>query len=153
MAISFNKLPITDVIFTHFDEKTKKQTHYAVTRLRKQIITGLEKGWAIPTTIPIQKDIADFCTSRRGVESHRLARLLQLETEYEPLLFLTLPNNTHLLVDGTHRYVASFLKNKPTIKAIVVNMKHSKRFVIKDYPKVLESQDEEKVIKSFSGIF
>src|SRR4249919_3066469 len=132
--IPFSKLNLTDVIFTHIDDKTNKHYHYAISRIRPQLANGLMKGWAKPTKVPVEEEVAKFCITNRGVELHRIMKLLPAKLPYEPIIFAEMGDGTHLLLDGTHRYVVSALRKLPDILAIIINNKHRKRFLIKDFP-------------------
>jgi hypothetical protein len=108
-----------DICFTHFSEKDQTQTVYDVTRLLAAIADG-----TVPVTrtkVQLDPILAVFLVQHRGVERHRIDRLMETDPEtWEPIVFCMQADETGLLVDGTHRYVVALLKETWVIPQAVI---------------------------------
>lgn len=123
-----NKEPISgEVVFSHVD-KTSEVRHFAVERIQKDI----EHGLLVLPIIETQIDLlfASFSITHRGVEPHRLRRLMATPTEisHYPVVFAHIPGvgrdvreGEYLMIDGAHRYCASSLLGWPTIRGYVMS--------------------------------
>lgn len=132
-----------DQIFTHIDSSTRKETVYAVTLLRRYCESA---GHPI-SEIPIDGPAAKMILRNRGLEKPRFRRAVMAST-YQPLLFCFQPDGTHLLVDGSHSYVAMFTKNRRTALAYLVDEPIWRHFLVEGLP---TSTSEEELLNSFSG--
>jgi hypothetical protein len=125
----------TDEIFTHIDDTDGHQTTYAVTALVAHLV-----AWP-KVTVPVEKQHADYCVAYRGVEQARLLRLREsIQATQRPIVFIEMPDDTHLLVDGTHRYVLYYLLGIPRIPAYMVPWDVAKEFIIEDIPQTTVEQ-------------
>lgn len=98
---------------------------------------------------PVDEDHAKFCVEQRGVEQDRLQALAEnIEYLKKPILFVKMPTEDMLLVDGTHRYVCYYAAGVPSIPAYVVPFEHAKAFIIEDAP----TMDEKALMTEHSGI-
>ncbi|MCO5157922.1 MAG: hypothetical protein M9945_14430 [Aquamicrobium sp.] len=132
-----------DVVFSLVDDKTGKTTHINVTALAKSWKT---KARPI-VTIEVEPAIAEYFVQKRGIEQHRVDRLMGEEIK-EPLLLLHWIDGSHLLVDGHHRYVAASLKGQTELKARLVPKSVWSKYVIVDLP----AERSDRMTKGFSGI-
>ena len=106
---------IGSVLFTHVDHETDVVTNINVSTLsRDRRVKALKVERA-----PVDLDFAKFCLTNRGVEKHRLARLMDGPIR-EPILVCEWYDDTHLIVDGHHRYVASARRGFNAIKAKII---------------------------------
>ncbi len=109
--------------------------HFASTRIRDEVGPRLQVG-----LVPVDKQFADWCSRERGVEPHRLGRWMTVLKptnilHFEPFLFVHLKNtDSHLLIDGTHRYVACALLGIPEFPAIIVPEPEWKEYLIEMPP-------------------
>lgn len=128
-----------DEVFTHIDDATGAQTTYAAAALYRRAVQG---GDGIETVkIPVEEQHAMFCVNQRGVEPERVVELLNHpEWLAKPILFIVMPDETHLLVDGTHRYVAAFAVQAPEVNAYLVPWTVAKDFIIEDVPQTPEEE-------------
>lgn len=130
-------------IFTHFDELTGKQTTFASQKLSNWCKTSGIK----PVKIPFSKEFVTLCFARRGIEEHRLARLTPAQLD-EPILFCQMPEGSWLLVDGTHRYVRSYLEGAKTCQGWMLEERLWRPFQVADPQKF----DQDELLNSFSGL-
>jgi hypothetical protein len=126
-----------DEIFTHVADGTGEQTSYNVTALYKHVIANLKDVQKV--TVPVDEEHARYCMERRGVEADRL-NVLVANPEYckKPVLFVALADGSHLLVDGTHRYVVFFAAKMEVIPAYIVPAVVAAPFVVEDMPQTNE---------------
>ena len=114
--IHVSEIGPTEQIFTHIDPDTGETICLAIDRLKadKRLLmkpVGL---------CPVSMEFAEFCIRERGVEVHRVARVLAAYPVYDPVLFAAWGDGSHLLIDGVHRYVACATHGSPTIKGKIV---------------------------------
>ena len=137
---------VWDECFTHVDDTTGVQTTYAVKMLFDHISTHEDQveKWSIP----VEEHHAKYCIKNRGVEQDRL-KILMGNVEYlkKPIVMLAMPDGSHLLVDGTHRYVCYWMLKVPSIPAYMVPFDVAKPFIIEDAP-----QMEEDALMEWSGL-
>jgi hypothetical protein len=133
-------------VFTHVNDVDGTQTTYATSSLFNYISTHEDE--VEKCEVPVEEYHAAYCMERRGVEPDRLKVLFD-HPEYldKPIIFIHLPEGTHLLVDGTHRYVACWKLKRPYIPAYIVSWAVAQRFVIEDAP----TTDEERLMQ-WSGL-
>lgn len=136
-------MDLTDVVFTHMDEGTKAITTINISRLLRDWKVRMRPV----VMLPIDRDFAKFCVTNRGVEEHRLERLEREEIR-EPVLFAYWQSGEHLLIDGTHRYVAQTLKGASEIKARILPISVWRPYVIEGIP----NDYAMKMMHGFSGI-
>jgi hypothetical protein len=138
--------------FTHVDNVTGKYTTWASERLAEWCKAN---NWEV-VIVPVEDHHAAFCYKERGVEGHRLRRLFENPDRLQnPILFVTMPEGSQLLLDGTHRYVAAFVLQVESgytayleIPAYVVPYEIAKPFIVED----AGSLDQEQLTKGYSGL-
>jgi hypothetical protein len=146
------EIDIFEQCFTHVDDVTGKHTTWASERLAEWCKAN---NWEV-VNVPVENHHARFCYTQRGVEDHRLARLWRHpERLQNPILFVTLPEGSQLLLDGTHRYVGAYIvqvetngKLCQTLPAYVVPYETAKQFIVED----AGSLDQEQLTKGYSGL-
>lgn len=135
-----------DECFTHIDDATGVQTTYAVTALYKHVSTHEDQveKWSIP----VEEYHAKYCIEKRGVEKDRIQILID-NVDYlkKPILMIAMPDGSHLLVDGTHRYVCYWMLKVSNIPAYMVPWAVAQPFIIEDAPQM----DEDRVME-WSGL-
>lgn len=148
------ELGLFEQCFTHIDDDTGKATTWAAERLAqycRELPTDQRE--AITYRVPVDEEHARYCIENRGVEDHRMRRLLDPSNRathlLRPILFVKMPDDTHLLVDGTHRYVALFTLGAPHVLAYIVSYDVAKPYIVEDWR---EDIDLETLKKSWSGI-
>lgn len=125
--MKISEVGLTDEVFTHLDDG--HQTVYAVTALNRRCLEG---GPGIDKLlVQVDEEHAKFCMESRGVEQDRIAELLK-NVDYlkQRVIFVAMPDGSHLLVDGTHRYVTYYSLNLPNIPAFMVSWEIAKEFII-----------------------
>lgn len=128
---------LLDEVFTHIDEHDRHQTSWNSTALFKRCQVG-----DIPLgRVPVDKEHAEFCVEHRGVEQDRI-EVLVANVEYlkKPILFVEMPDGSHLLVDGTHRYVVYYAMKLPTIACYMIPYAIAKDFIIEGLPQTTEER-------------
>jgi hypothetical protein len=133
-----------DQMFTHFDPATGAQTCFAVTLIREHTS---RLGDQYIFSAPIEPRMAKMILMNRGIERPRLKRAIRT-TYYDPLLYLEMPDGSHLLADGSHTYVAMFYKGITWAKSFVVPPSIWNQFTISGLP---AWESEEHLLQSFSG--
>lgn len=147
----WKELRMDSVLFTHFEEETGKQTDICISELEKEAkeIEVVE--------VPILPDHAVLIAKLRGIEPHRLSRLLratdqrhsiQATPDFEPILMVEWGDGSWLNVDGSHRYLAGFLLGFQFIKAKMITEGKWKKFIVEGLPK----EQPERLLKSYSGL-
>jgi hypothetical protein len=123
---------LMDECFTHIGNDGH-QTSWASSALYRFCVANPDKVALGP--VVVDEEHAAHCVEQRGVEQERLD-VLTANPEYlkKPILFVHLPDDTHLLVDGTHRYVVYFALSMEMILAYMVEWEHAKAFIIEDMP-------------------
>lgn len=110
-------------------------TEWARLNFIEIVLTPVERKWAL-----------DFL-DHRGIEQHRLERI-QPEHLEEPIVYCAMPDGTHLLVDGHHRYVAAAIHDVQWIKSRILNYEQWSPFIVEGLPQF----GRENLLNSFSGI-
>jgi hypothetical protein len=154
MSIHFTKLPLSAILFTHFDEATGAQTDLCVSCIADHPVTRI----AEPVLIPVKPEHAELCLKHRGIEEHRLKRLMSAKAsksdpifrhaDFEPILMAEWPDGSWLNIDGSHRYVAAYKLGYEWILAKLVHQEIWRLFIVEGLPK----EEPDKLINSFSGI-
>lgn len=140
-------LPISETIFTHYDDKTGKETVFAAGSLTNNVKQKILTGELEIVKIPIDAEFAEWCLTHRGIETHRLDRL-NPEHLLDPMIFLTQNDKSHLLVDGNHRYVRHWQLGILEGLAVIVPKRVWRNFIITGLPK----GSEHELLNRFSGI-
>ena len=147
MPIHWSQLPPYEQVFAHEDPDTGVVSHYAATSAM-----AWAKEHEEVFMVDITKDHYDVLINHRGVEAHRVKRLTrQLRRDggfLDPMVFFTMDDGTHLLVDGTHRYVAYFRCSYKQALAYVLRNEAVNRFKVLGF----ESLPKENALHGFSGL-
>lgn len=104
-------------IFTWKSPDEKTEIRFAVSDILAAMAAGNIAYETITT--PVEKSFARFLAASREPDRAYAERLSE-DAYNEPVLFVLLPEGSHLLIDGTHRYYAKYLRALPTIDAFVV---------------------------------
>lgn len=137
-----------DQMFTHEDcDDAKTQRSWNVSAIMRVMLDMFEQGEIEPVLVPMDAHFAEYCRHHRGVEPHRLNRLTP-EALRTPILMLQLPDDTYLLMDGTHRYVYAQSIGRAEILCFIVPQEVADKARIY-IPKL---EDFEAYKQSFSGI-
>ena len=80
-------------------------------------------------TTDVTQSQAEFIIRNRGVEKRKLDRLVEPWLS-APILALSMPDGTTLIVDGHHMYVRKYLDGATTIRAILVPYEVGERFLV-----------------------
>ena len=145
MTIHCSTLRWDEVIFSHIDEDTGAQTHYAISTMLAWIKaheSEVDKLRAV-----IDPEAAAMVEQCRGIEQHRLIPLLKVP-DPDPVIFIEMQDSTHLLVDGSHRFVAMWKQGKPDLRAYMLTHEQAQQFVIDGIPHM----PPEKVVGGYSGL-
>ena len=143
--IHCSTLPWDTVIFSHVDEDTGEQTHYAITHMLawiKEHASEVER-----LRVVIESETAAMVEQYRGIEQHRLIPLLSVP-DPDPVVLIHLADDSHLLVDGSHRFVAMWKQGKPDLRAYVLTWEQAQNFVIVGIP----IMPKEAVVGGYSGL-
>lgn len=141
--IDYKTLPLTTVLFTHLDPKTGIELNLAV-----DMLLADRKVKLLPMkSFAIDADWAKRCMSDRGVEKHRLSRLLDVKDEFDPIYCIHYGDGSQLQIEGVHRYVASWMLHRRYIRVKIIPLTVWKPYQITGLPKA-----EENFHQSFSGI-
>jgi hypothetical protein len=138
--------PLT-VLFSHYDDDTHEQTHFSITHMDAWIL-GPHNAEVERVSAPIDPDAAQMIAECRGIEQHRLDPLLSCPLPFAPVYFVTMPCGTHLLVDGSHRYVASHMRKQESIRAYVLTWAQAQQFIVTGIPDMTKEQ----VVGGYSGL-
>lgn len=114
--IPVSEISILEQVFTHIDPDTGEVTCLAIDRLKEDKRLRMKPVGLCPVTM----EFAEFCLRERGVEPHRVARVLATYPDYDPVLFAAWGDGSHLLIDGVHRYIACATHGSPTIRGKIV---------------------------------
>jgi hypothetical protein len=116
------------------------------------LATGRMAAWCKETSqevvgIAVQDTAATMFMAERGIEWHRLGRI-KVADLLTPVILCDWRDNTHLLVDGHHRYVYAALLGVKTIPAYMLTHDQWEPFVIEGVPPVTR----EELLTGFSGL-
>ncbi len=151
MSIHWSQLPPSDQIFTHFEEAKEGQSPrervFAVTRLRLLARKADSKQAGILRTwIGLEEAHVGVLFARRGLEEARLLQALAAPS-YSPLLFCLMPDESALLVDGSHTYAAAFMRGLRELRAYLVPECIWRNFLVEGLP----GTTPEELLASHSG--
>ena len=131
--MKLTEMNLFDEVFTHVDDVSGKQTSYNVTALYTHVSEHEDQveKWRLP----VEEHHAKYCITNRGVERDRIDVLMQ-KPEYlaKPILMVAMSDGSHLLVDGTHRYVTFWMLKVPEIPAYMIPWAVAEPFVIEGVP-------------------
>lgn len=135
---------LTDEVFTHRAEDGKQITWNisAIWRVYDRLCT---KDEVEIVEVPVDPEFAEWAFTNRGAEQHRIDRLND-DVLSVPILFKHDPrDDTHLMIDGTHRYIYSARTGKEWIRAVIVHpsvLRHAEIHVppIQDWDGYLKSK-------------
>lgn len=118
--IAVEDMNVWEIIFSHVDDDTGENNNIAVGRLIPHVAGLCATGALEVIWVSVEQDIAKYFRTNRGIEEVRLNRLPNNSDAVEPILFACMPDQTHLLVDGHHRYVKAASLGAKHIKAVLV---------------------------------
>jgi len=130
-------------MFTHVDGKTGVNTVYAATDLRRYC----DHNRLPMVHVPITRSDAAMIKQYRGIEDHRLLRMLTAK-RWQPLLFAHQSDGTELLIDGSHTYVARAMLGHTLALAYCVPQETWTYFTIEGFP----DTTAEELTNSWSGV-
>lgn len=133
-TLDWTELGPKEVVFSFDDENPNRTYHFAVERLEKYLVEidhpiraiAVDPEWA--KTLPVV----------RGLEPHRLVRLLEAPEKWTPVIFCEMPDKSGLLVDGNHRYYITWQAGGTSVPAYFVPMKIWNQYLVK-FPFKLEA--------------
>lgn len=130
-------------IFTHVDSKTGVNTVYAVTDLRRAC-----DHYILPLyCITIEREDVEMVKRLRGIEPYRVRRAMQ-SPRWLPLLFAMQPDDTYLMIDGSHTLVARWMLGHTQANAYVIPERIWRHYTVEGMP----TWNEEQLARSWSGI-
>lgn len=97
---------------------------------------------------PVDREFGRWAMENRGIEEHRLERITVAAIMTSPIAYIHMPDHTHLLVDGSHRYVKASMLGFQTILARVVPEEIWRKYEIEPMPLGLAKM----FTSGFSGI-
>jgi len=127
---------LTDIIFSWDDPDDESHVHFNITRLEQ----WLERNPHEIVRIPVDKEFAKVLPEMRGLEQHRLKRLLDNPKWAPPIILAMMPDGTGLIVDGNHRYYVAYALGWEHLKAYAVDVSIWGKFLVK-MPEELEIPD------------
>jgi hypothetical protein len=148
-----SEVGLLDQVFTHINDVTGAQTDWAADAMNRALEAMGAEADKWKCKIPVEQHHAEYCIANRGPEEYRIQRLMRSPADLtRPILFVELPEtngpDSHLLVDGTHRYIIFYSVGAEWIPAFIVPYDWAKQFIIEDAPKV----DNDKLMTSWSGV-
>jgi hypothetical protein len=156
----WNTLPLSDQIFTHIDPSTKVETVLAATRLRALADASAvfastpgepTNGRILKILTDITSEGAKICVLHRGIEEPRLRNAMKTvaSKKITPLLYTEWGDGTHLLIDGSHTYVALYLENYKAAPSYMVPETIWRSYCVEGLPK---ERSEADLLASYSGV-
>ena len=143
--IHWSTLGWDEVIFSHIDPDTGAQTDYAISTMLAWIKANEHEVEKLRAAI--QPEAAQMVEACRGIEQHRLIPLLSVP-DPDPVIFVMQPDDTALLVDGSHRYVAMWKQGQPDLRAYVLTHEQAQHFIIDG----IQVMPPDKVVGGYSGL-
>jgi len=123
-----------EIIFTHVAPATRKVTHFAVSRLEAH----LRAHPVEMARVAMNYDFARDAIVNRGIEEHRLKRITRRIIKTNPVIFAYDPlDDTHLLIDGSHRYVKAAMLGMDHIIGYIVEPDLWQQYVVR-FPEKLD---------------
>jgi hypothetical protein len=144
-VIHWSKLSETDQIFTHLDPETKAETVFPATLLRSRCKDKMIQHERV--IIPLTAEFSSIIMQVRGIEAPRLRRAIRTKN-YDPLLLVHMPDHTHLLIDGSHTYVAQYTKGLRQSRAYLIPVHAWREYQVTGLPPTTEAE----LLTSYSGI-
>ncbi len=131
------EVQLTDELFTHMDDADGAQTTWNSTRVYEWATAN---NWPV-IRVAVDEDHARYCFEKRGFEDARIPDLLS-NPDYmlKPILFIALPDGSHLLIDGTHRYVLYYKFNQASIPAMIIPLDQVQEYIVTDVPQISEAE-------------
>lgn len=129
MVISYNSLSAEEEFFTWRQGDTGEVMHFAVTRFNTYLT-------ALPfpvRPIALTKELVLHLAARNGVEPEHLERLPPSRLD-DPCLLIESTNDTHMVVDGSHRIIKRFMLGEQVAPAWLVPGRIWRRFLIEGVP-------------------
>lgn len=127
--------------------------HFAATKLRWDIQKTQEPLFGVELTmVGLEADFAAFAQACRGLEQHRLKKWIDWFYENRgvhgmpPCMFCHWPeDDSHLLIDGTHRYAAAVYRGFEAVPAYLIPESVWKHYLV-DLP------DAPELLTGYSGL-
>lgn len=142
--IDYRTLPLGSTVFTHFDPETKEPMDLAIDLL---LADKRVKRLGV-IDVAIDREWAATCVRDRGIERHRLARLMDVKGEFDPIYYVHYGDGSKLQIEGVHRYVASYTMGRKSIRAKIIPLTVWKPYIISGLPR----DTPEQLLNKFSGI-
>lgn len=143
--IPWTQLGLTETVFTwENSDDPGEQLSFAVDRLAE----AAEAANLEILAVAIDPEFAASLPERRGLEAHRIERLLQNIRAWKPILICVMPDGTGLTVDGNHRYFIAWKAGGTAIPAYLVPESMWREYLI-DFPHDKAFQEH---LKDWSGI-
>lgn len=135
-----------EIVFAHMDTDGT-QRMFAVERILK-LLNEIEDSRIRQVLVPIELNFAKWMLRNRGIEAHRLLSLMDV-TPLEPIIFCAEEDaeNTHLLIDGSHRYVGAAINESTHIRAYILPRIIWEQYLIEAPPINMDH-----LLKSHSGL-
>lgn len=130
--------------FTHIDDEGKLTRKFDVTGIIEYCVENKVEIVRVGMTL-IGYNI---CKLERGYEQHRLDTITQQVIDNHPVVFCQLPDGTHLMIDGTHRYIKAWDLGKRFILSYLVPEGVWAQFLLP----VDENLTAEELLKQDSGL-
>lgn len=108
---------LREIIFTWEEEETGIQYNFAVDRIIHEAQRSMD---VILTNVAIDPVYAEQLLVMRDLEAHRLKWLRGHSDGWGPIIFLSMPDGSHLQIDGNHRYYLAWEMGRPHILAALV---------------------------------
>lgn len=116
-----------EAIFSWNEPGTDNNYHWAADQLCKYLADTNHEV----VLIPIDKDFARTLPALRGLEIERMDRIPLNPNLWTPVVLLNMPDGTHLLVDGNHRYFMSWVFGETEIRTWMVDQDIWEKFLVK----------------------
>lgn len=137
-------MDFTEHVFTWVNPETSEEMTLATERMAKWCAENKD---LMTFSTPVEPVYALKFMKDRGIENHRLARLME-QVIITPLIYLQMGDGTHLLCDGHHRYVAAAMTGRTYLAAYILEKEQWERFVVTGIP----HQGAAKLRTEYSGI-
>ena len=105
-----------EAIYTHVDD-TGALSSFATDRINRWLATCKHP----PARVPINRAQAESFVAEKAIDPHRVARITVRDLRLYPLVFASLPDGTHLLLDGRHRYLKAVALGRTHVRGIFLN--------------------------------
>jgi hypothetical protein len=142
--IDYYTLPLRDQVFTQVMPNGANVV-YAATRIREHCM----RTRARVHLVALQLDHVMLIKHQRGLEKDRLLQAI-MTTHHSPLLYLHQEDGTHFLADGSHTYVARYLRGQRYSLAYIVPREVWQDFIVTGSP--TETMSEHELLTSHSHV-